>query len=195
MVSKFQKIISLIVLAFCCVICACKKEEETHVVGIEQILDLSVSSYKSAKIEIALSDDDFIVYNKKIEVIKNEQGSIYSLEIKELADDLYSSSMYKISNSSGLLNKEETSKLFPKGSQFNQDKISEYKMENNKITFKVDKSNIMSVFGLEIQDISKISDDGIAIEMTIKNDRVETYRYMYTGIDGIVALIIGEFVY
>lgn len=194
MKNNHKTFLAIITLAFSFLLsgCQCVKDDS---VAIQQIMENSLAGFKSANIAMDLKTDELIVYKKEMDIIKKENGSLYSIDIQKLSDDLYSDSMYEEEYYTGQFSQEETKSILPNALQFNENKLDDYKKENNKITCTISKDNMMSIFGLNIQDINKISNNGIDVELLIDNDKIIKYTYIYDTIDNIKVTIVGEFVY
>lgn len=182
---RLKNIITLITLVLCFVFTGCNFNKDDNVFDFQQVIDNSFSNFKSANINITLTSSELEVYNQKTQIIKKDTGSLYSTEVKKLAQDLFSPSMYELEYKSGQLDEMNTKALLLDGANFKQDKLSNYKKEENKITGIILKENLMGFLSLHIQDVNKISNDGVNVEFILENERIIEYKYSYNTIDNI----------
>ena len=191
--KKSKNIILIIFLSL--VFSSCVKSNNDNILSLETIMNSSIVSYNVARIEILLTFEEIVVYSKVIDIVKDEDKYVYSLQVKELADNLYASSIYDTYSLNGTLTKDEAEEFFPKANTFDKKRLSDYKVEEGKITFKVDRVDAMEVFGIGLEDINKISKSGVDVEFVVESDKLQAYSYKYIGDNGLIIKIKGEFFY
>ena len=133
--------------------------------------------------------------NKVISVIKNDTGASHITKTKELSSSLYEESMYQESQTSGSLTNEELLSLFPSSEQFKSDKISVIIDNQNQTQYLINKDSLMSVFDLKINEVNKISNDGVKVTFKYQDGKINEYLYSYKTIDNIDVIIKGTFNY
>lgn len=193
MKRKIKIFINLIVIAISISGCSCKKEKSDYMI-IQESLDNSVNNFKSANISLKILEEETVIYLKEMKVIKIEAGSNYTSKVKELNDDLYSSSLYKETTSNGTLNTKETLDLFASKEQFREDKITNL-TRNETIEFTISKENLIEVFDLTQTDINRISNEGIKVVMTLEDTFIKEYQYSYLTNNNLEVIITTTFIF
>lgn len=192
MKNKMKLVLSIFMAT--CLLFGCQhKNKKDDYELVQTYIEASVNQFKKAKIEVVLNSEDETVYSRVMLVEKTSNGSNYNMKVKELSDDLYGESLYKKTESNGTLNSEETKNLFPKKEQFKKDKILNFVKEEDTVTFKIPKENVIDIFNLKVQDLNKISDDGVSITLNIKDEKIVEYRYTYLTTNNLVTKIVGQF--
>jgi len=173
--------------------CSCSDKEDTN--SIETSIKESIETFKQSKIEMKLTNGETILYHKVIDLIRTETGASHTTKIKELSPSLYEESMYQESENNGTLTNEELKEIFPSSEQFKGDKISVILDNENEKHYVISKDNLMSVFDLKIQEMNKISNEGIKVIFIYESNKINEYSYVYKTTDNIDVVIKGTFTY
>lgn len=163
--------------------------------GLVKAFENTMVLFDEASVETKIMVDEDVVYVETIDVVKTDEGSTYTSEVKELSDSLLDDEMYKTSTSTGSYTKEETIGLF--GAVASLD----YKVITNVEKLPVGTDSYTIRFTILNKHLDETFGDGMAskinghvkFEAILVEGVVESYEYTFDYIDGSKVSVKGEF--
>ena len=194
MTRKFKVVLALVMMLVFIFFggCYCNKKQKRD--NIDELVRNS-GEFIKMDLTIDLSSQQVLLYSKKVDLIKCDLESEYTITTNQLSKDLYSQSQYTKLISDGKVNNEVVNEFFLSFNEIRLECLKNYFKEDNTIYFLVEKKNIISVFADWIPDINTITSDGINVVLEVENKRIKEYRFSYIIDDQIEVVIKGKFKY